>query len=256
MAELIYSQITRITQIQNKKNRESTFRHSGSMGGGLCFEANEIQLENDSARTQAGIMKSEFSGSFAAMVKKYFLSFLAVILFEAGCSTEPAKRDDAGLATVSALVVALPLIPFVLPYSAIEQAKDRKKDEALYRQLDPVYQKRIEMINARSPKADADEAYKENAIAFLPTIPNGDIYCGLDKSEYDAKEGQQNQQRINSSRLLTYLQTLLSDAPLQAQVRIWNQQYHDFLQTRWNYEKAFNLEMNRLIQDAKSPDAK
>jgi hypothetical protein len=119
-------QITRITRIQNKKIREPTFQHSGSIGGSLCFEVNEIPLENDSARTQAGILKSEYSGNFAAIIKKYLLSFLAVILFEAGCSTEAAKQDAAGLATVSALVVALPLLPFALPYSAIEQAKDRK----------------------------------------------------------------------------------------------------------------------------------
>lgn len=201
-------------------------------------------------------MKAECLSKLASAVTKCPLVLLAILLSEAGCKTEEAKQEAAGLTTVSALVVAMPLIPFALPISAIEQAKDRKKDEALYKQLDPVYQKRIEMIKARSPEADADTAYKENAVAFLPTVTNGNIYCGLEQTKYNIEDGRQNQQRIGASTFLTYLQTLLSDDPLQAQVRVWNQQFRDFLQTRWNYEKAFNLEMNRLVQNAKPHGAK
>ncbi len=202
-------------------------------------------------------MKRDWPRGFAMkMSKKHLSAFLAAIIFATGCSTESANQNLGGIATVSALVVALPLIPFALPISAIEQNKDRKSDEALYAKLDPVYQKRIEMIEARSPKADAEKSWNEGTSAFLPSLPNGNYYGGLETTGYNLKNGEENAKEIAANKLLTYLQTLLSDDPLQQQVQNWNDTYKEFLHARWDYEKAFNLEMYQRIQSAKATDGK
>jgi hypothetical protein len=177
--------------------------------------------------------------------KQYLSAFLVTILFAPGCSTKSVSENLGGVATVSALVVALPLIPFALPYSAIEQTNERKNDKALHAKLDPVYEKRIEMIKARSPKADADEAWNENARAFLPVFTREKFYPGLESAPFD------------SNKLLTYLQTLLNDDPLEQQVHFWNDTISEFHQTRFDYEKEFNLEMYQKIQASKAnADAK
>jgi hypothetical protein len=196
-------------------------------------------------------MKRDWLHVFSTMNKKYLTGFLATIVFVAGCSTESLNQNLGGVATASALVIALPLIPFALPFSVIEQSKERKKDEALYAKLDPVYQKRIEMIKARSPRADAEQAWNEKMPVFLPTTHGGDNYWGLGTTEYNLKNGEENQKQIDANKFLTYLQTLLSDDPLQQQVQIWNKKYLNFLDARLNYEKAFNLEIYQKIQDSK-----
>jgi hypothetical protein len=195
------------------------------------------------------------------MIKKHLSVFLATIIFVTGCSTDSTshKLGDSGVLDVSALMVALPLtplIPFTAGYRAIEDSKDRKNDEALYEKLDPVYQKRIEMIKARSPKADAEEAWNEGATAFLPSMPNGSWYPGLESTEYHLKNREENQKQIATNKFLTYLQTLLSDDPLQREVRNWNEIFKEFLHVRWDYEKAFNLEIYQKIQNSKASNTK
>jgi hypothetical protein len=187
--------------------------------------------------------------------KQYLSAFLATILIVAGCSTESEKQNFAGVATATGLVVAtplvIPLIPFTTGYNAIEDSKERKNDAILYEKLDPVYQKRIEMINARSPKADAQEAWNEGATAFLPSMPKGSYYLGLEATEYNLKNGEENRQQIATNKFLTYLQTLLSDDPLQQQAQTFDKRYVEFLHVRWDYEKAFNLEIYQKIQNSK-----
>jgi hypothetical protein len=189
--------------------------------------------------------------------KQYLSAFLATILFAPGCSTKTVNENLGGVATVSAVVVALPLIPFTLPFSAIQQNNERKNDKALYEKLDPVYEKRIEMIKARSPKADADEAWNQNARAFLPVFAGEKFYPGLESAAFDSRSGAENQTQIDSNKLLTYLQTLLSNDPLEQQVHFWNDIISEFHQTRFDYEKEFNLEMYQKIQASKAnADAK
>jgi hypothetical protein len=191
------------------------------------------------------------------MKKKHLSVFLATITFVTGCSTDSTshKLADSGVLDVSALIVALPLtplIPFTTGYRAIEDSNERKRDESLYEKLDPVYQKRIEMIKARSPKADAEETWKEGATAFLPSMPNGSWYPGLESTEYHLKNREENWQQITTNKFLTYLQTLLSDDPLQRQVHNhYSEKYREFLHVRWDYKKAFNLEVYQKIQNSK-----
>jgi hypothetical protein len=184
--------------------------------------------------------------------KQYLSAFHATILFAPGCSTKSVNENLGGVATVSTLVVGLPLIPFALPFSAIEQNNERKNDNALYEKLGPIYEKRIETIKARSPKVDANEAWNENARAFLPVFAGEKFYPGLESAPFDSRSGEENQKQIDSNKLLTYLQTLLSDDPLEKQVHFWNDIVSEFHQARFDYEKEFNLEMYQKIQASKA----
>ncbi len=172
----------------------------------------------------------------------------------AGCSTQQANQELSGIATVSSLAIALPLTPLMIPYAVVDYAKYRKEtnsDKAIYEKLDPVYQERIQMIKARSPKADADKAWDEKATAFL----GGDYHNGLEGTEFCAT-GEDNRKQIAANEFLAALQALLSDDPLQRQVHHWNKKYIEFEQTAWAYEKSFNLEMYQQIKNSKLTGAK
>lgn len=203
-------------------------------------------------------MKRDFLSGFTKLLKGFTSAFLAALILTAGCSTSN-NRDDSGLLTASALLVALPLmplIPFTAGYQAIEDSEERKQDAAIYKHLDPVYQKRIEMIKARSPKTDAEAAWNEGAVAFLPSLPQGNYYAGLEATEYNMKNGEENREKIDANKFLMYLQTLLSDDPLQEQAHNWSETYKKFLHVRWDYEKEFNLEMSQLIQKTEAAGSK
>ena len=177
---------------------------------------------------------------------------LILALAASGCGSDPETRRETlgGLATTSALVAAMPLmplIPFTAGYTAISESKERKSDKLLYQQLDPVYQKRIEMIQARSPEADAATAWAQGSRAYLPSVPNVGYYPGLDPSVYHFGRIEGNQEQIDHSEFLTYLQTLMTDDPLQAQVHSFNDTFNKFLSTRHAYQEAFNREMFRRM---------
>ncbi len=177
------------------------------------------------------------------------LMFALLLGPTSGCSTKGTSNEDStGLVTVSALIVALPLIPFALPYSIGHEISEHHSDKVLYQHLDPVYKERIKMIQARSPKADAEQAWGDKTAVFLPTTHGGDNYLGLEGTKYSSRNGGENQMLINDSPFLVYLQTHLSDDPLQTQVHNWNKIYTDFLDARWAYERTFNSEILRLIQ--------
>ena len=142
----------------------------------------------------------------------------------------------------------MPLIPFTATYGMIADAKDRKSHKILYEKLDPVYEKRIAMVKARSPKADVEEVWNQGARAFLPFDPNGKYYLGLESTEYNLKNGEENQRQINENKLLTYLQTLLTDDPLQKQAKAFSKTYGEFTNVRAEYRKSFNREMYQRIK--------
>ena len=182
---------------------------------------------------------------------------LIILFIASGCSSDPQARQATlgGVATVSAIGAATafaPIIPFTLGYNAIEESKERKSDKLLYQQLDPVYEKRIEMIKARSPEADVAVVWKEGARAFLPFDTNSLYHSGIDPGD-DQKDLIGFQQQTNQSPLFTYLNTLLSTDPLQKEVKIANQPYNDFLHTRGEYEAIFNREMYGRIRAEKRP---
>jgi hypothetical protein len=188
------------------------------------------------------------------MSRQRGLIFFITLLIASGCSTESRKETLGGVATVSAIgaaAVLMPVIPFTLGYNVIEAGKERRSDKQLYKQLDPVYKKRIEMIKERSPKADVAVVWSEGARAFLPLETNAIYHPGLGPEEYrlDLVE---LKQETNQSPLFTYLQTLLETDPLQKEVKVWNQTFTDFLHARGEYEAAFNQEMYRRMKAEKT----
>jgi len=189
------------------------------------------------------------------MWRRKGLGFLIMLLIASGCRTESRKETLGGLSTLSAIgtagVLAPAVIPFTLGYNAIEESKERKNDKLLYKQLDPVYEQRIEMIKARSPEADVAVVWNEGARAFLPFDTNALYHPGIDPGvDQSALIG--FQQQTNQSPLFTYLETLLSFDPLQKEVKVWNQPIRDFIHTRGEYEAVFNQEMYKRIKAAKS----
>ena len=181
---------------------------------------------------------------------------LFILLIASGCRTDSEARKEAlgGATTISAIgaaAVLMPIIPFTAGYSAISESNERKRDKLLYEKLDPVYEQRIEMIQARSPQADVAIVWDEGTRAFLPTDMNI-AYCpGIDSDEY--RPGLiVLQLQTNQSPLFTYLQTLLEDDPLQKEVSRFNQPIRDFIHTRGEYEAAFNREMHKKFQAAKA----
>jgi hypothetical protein len=212
---------------------------------------------------KVGNMKSDWRQRFQlryCLIKtKKHLSMFVVLLFVAGCSTDSINQELGGVATVSALTVALPLIPFAGAYHAIsgDIRKEKEKERIIQEKLNPIYQKRIEMVKARLPKADADQVWKDGVTAFLSAAGrDGGIYPGLESTEFNLKDHEENQRRIDSSNFLTYLQTLLSDDPLQQQARTFSRKHNEFFDVCLNYEESFNREMYQRIQNSKSSSAK
>lgn len=193
------------------------------------------------------------------MLRLKGLVTLIVLVIASGCSTESRKETLGGLSTLSAIgtaaVLAPAVIPFTLPYNIVEENKERKSDKLLYQQLDPVYKQRIEMIKARSPEADVAVAWNEGARAFLPFDTNALYHPGLDPGT-DQLELISFQQQTNQSPLFTYLNTLLTDDPLQKEIKVWNQPIRDFIHTRGEYEAVFNREMYERIKATKSVPGK
>jgi hypothetical protein len=128
-------------------------------------------------------------------------------------------------------------------------------DDLLYQKLDPIYQARMKMIKARSPKADAATAWKQGAKAVLPSKRGVPYYPGLPPESYGMQLIPGNQEQIDKSDFLTHLQTLLDDDPAQDQAQSLSPTYRAFLRTRGEYEQLFNREMVQKMRAAGAASA-
>ena len=185
------------------------------------------------------------------------------------CSTG-AKREfvDAGggLATVSALVVALPLIPVagvvgLASLAGPEAKRERAAARELQTLLDPVYEKRTVMIRQRNPVLDVRDAIKIGPVGFLPESQYGVTFPGLKPIEHrsDFKFGQDNYAVVQGNEVARYLDELLGRDPLHRQhfrVNYSSAIYRTFKRASNEYRAAFNLEVLRLGAAASLPPAK
>jgi hypothetical protein len=183
---------------------------------------------------------------------------LSVLLSLPACkSSERVKQETVGLATVSAMAVALPLIPFAMPYGAITSAREEKQKRKLEEVLDPVYEQRRGMVTARDPVADAAQAWTNGARAFLPSLPRANIFPGLENTEFHLKQGNfasENYARIMESEFLRYLETLMGQDPVHVQnsnVLYFSATYKQFLKVTWDYRERFNRETHARQTAAK-----
>jgi hypothetical protein len=174
----------------------------------------------------------------------------ALIALVPSCATsnQSAAFRSADIATTTALLVALPLVPVALPISAARELSERKAEKRLQHVLDPVYESRITLIQQRDPIADATEAWLSGARAFLPSGPNGNIFPGLENTEFYLKKGFgfENYERLQQNEFLRYLETLMGKDPVHVQnsnVQYFSETYKRFIDVCWKYREAFNKEI-------------
>jgi hypothetical protein len=169
------------------------------------------------------------------------------------CASNPSQRRDeaAALATTSAMVAALPLIPVAALFRIVSGSEEKWKAKAEERRrvFDPLYRQRIEMIQARDPIADAQRALQSGSVAFLPSMPSGALYPGLEKTEFHLQDRDANLSAISQSELLRYLVDLMDRDKEHASgdgVFYTSEVWNAFLKVGWSYKARFNTEVYRL----------
>jgi hypothetical protein len=172
----------------------------------------------------------------------------------AGCSSTDVKQTAGGVATVSALVVALPLVPVAEGYHFLsgDIRELKAKVAALKVKLDPVYEERLRMIEARDPVADARSVVSEGCELLLPSIPDGRVFPGY----FDPRMGvpaSSASTPVVSPKSPTYrfLEELMDKDKLHTEsehqgVSYSGKAYTAFLKAGWRYKERFNREIVRL----------
>ncbi len=178
-------------------------------------------------------------------MRKILVCMLMLLLCQA-CT----KRELGGVATVSALLLAVPLVPFAEAYHVVNDTKGKaKQQQEIWRaQFDPVYAKRAELIALRDPKNDADYYYASGSIIFFPSMPTSEIYPGLSHTETKINT-QLNQARIAQDETLSALQQLLSEDPLHTKTAGWkytSDTLDRFEKLSRQYKTQFNVRMAEL----------
>jgi hypothetical protein len=177
--------------------------------------------------------------------------FLAVSALSA-CTANDVKQTEGALVTTSALLVALPLIPFAEAYHALNDTngKARANGELWRKTFEPIYSERTALIKKRDPAADAQTAAAQKHIAFLPSIPGAGFYPGVEQ-EAPNTDRSSNTKTIQNSDFLSYLQTLMDDDPKDKNekeigYRSGSAVYKEFQAASWRYKFAFNRETAAL----------
>jgi len=176
-----------------------------------------------------------------------FLYFFIVVLCLGGCAS---KQDLGAIATVSAIAVAVPLMPLAETYHVINDTKGKaKKQREIWRkQFDPIYKKKLETLLSRNPIADAIQNYNENKIVFIPGKSNNDLYVGL-RSGNEPIQGKLNRDIIDNDEFLTSIHNLLSNDPTherEAGYKYNSEIYDCFSIKVFDYKAEFNTKMSEL----------
>lgn len=171
-----------------------------------------------------------------------------------GCSSTDVKQTAGGVATVSALVVALPLVPVAEGYHFFsgDIRELKAKVAALKVKLDPVYDERLRMIEARDPAADARTVIGEGCDLLLPSVPDGVVFPGY----FDPRVGvppSSASKPVASSKSPTYrfLEELMDKDKLHIEseqhgVSYSGKAYTAFLRAGWSYMERFNRKIVSL----------
>jgi len=184
---------------------------------------------------------------------------LAILVLTAGCKNFEGGSDLAGVATASALVVALPLVPLAETYHIINQTgkKQKKERDHLMSVFDPVYAERTRLILERSPVDDASVLIDQNIIVYFPSQlgnnPNFDLYTvypgvlGLEDDLIEDIDDGANHERIMSNELSSYLWNLMSEDPshesleTKSGIPYFSNTFKAFINARFDYMEKFNL---------------
>lgn len=173
--------------------------------------------------------------------------FFLICPLLAGCV---AKQDLGGLATVSALIVAVPLVPVAEAYHVINdtEGKASAQQQQWRASFDPVYQKRIAIIDNLDPRADAERKFAANTLGFFPIERDSKFLIGMNWGKNDV-DGVANQQIIDSDEELTNLQQLFADDPTHQKVagHRYNSPIYDcFVAKAFTYRKVYNQRLSEL----------
>jgi hypothetical protein len=194
---------------------------------------------------------------------KHIKAIIPLALLLSGCASDPQEREQqlGGLATVSALVVALPLIPFTESYHALNQTEKKLREKREYWEsvFDPVYAERIEIIDSRSPEQDAELVFSQGTEVYFPSLLNkvtrfdlGALYPGVENIWNEDPDKKMNYERSQANELTQYMWTLMSEDPshLKAEheddVTYFSEVWKRFISSRFTYMERFNLTMHQL----------
>ncbi|ASF17037.1 hypothetical protein K5M76_17880 [Shewanella xiamenensis] len=178
--------------------------------------------------------------------------------FLASCASNDGRHNEtlSGLATVSALLVAVPLVPFAEAYHIINdtEGKNRERARLLAEKYDPVYNERISIIEQRSAESDARNLINAGVVALLPSVPGVKIYPGLLPKQSEQIDHSSNSKSIEANELLAYLSSLMDQDPShkQAGPYYFGEPYKKFISTGWAYKEAFNHIMLQQLNISKS----
>lgn len=187
-----------------------------------------------------------------------------LLLLFAGCASNPAEREQqlGGLATTSALVIALPLIPFAETYHILNQTEKKLRKEKEYWEsvFDPIYTERIKLIKERSPEYDAEiiftkgtEVYFPSLLREIPQFNLGALYPGVEQLWSEDPDKKLNYERARSDELANHMWILMSDDPMHIKAKkefkiiYFSRVYQNFIQLRLRYKERFNLTMYKLF---------
>ena len=179
---------------------------------------------------------------------------LAVAVLASGCAGDAKGGGGAaGLATASALVVALPLIPFANAYHAVsgDVRKDAERLQQMNQELDPIYEKRIAIIETLNPREGAERVHGEGVEAYLPQQSDMQIYPGLKNT--DVIDSKSNANKVLGNAFLKYLQTLMDDDPIQKSEKYssyYSPTFRQFRHLGYQYKASFNLRIKELSHGA------
>jgi hypothetical protein len=188
----------------------------------------------------------------------FFLGAISALGY-VGCSSQGA----GGLATTSALLVALPLLPAAEAYHAIsgDIDKDKQRGVELASQLRPVYFERTKLTERRKPVEDAEKLISRGIIFIMPMdFPRKNsfnMYPGMPSGwikDIPPLYAEETIEVIAKDHLALYLMTITSDDPRHDTSVIYafsqDKVYRKFWQSRHLYKERFNKTMATKLKDA------
>ena len=154
----------------------------------------------------------------------YFLNGGAILwmlslVFIPGCSHTDVKNTAQGIVLVPAFVVA---VPTAAAYGAYREVSGTEKRDELKRKqvnaelcarFDPIYEKRIAVIEAHDPIKDADAVYFSGTTAFLSGSSGWDDFCGLIPTWNNPDVPSNNWVKIRENPITNDMQALLCEGP-------------------------------------------
>ncbi|WP_152486804.1 hypothetical protein [Halopseudomonas pelagia] len=206
-----------------------------------------------------GAKSAPGGGGFAKRqmaMNRAIVIFISLVL--ASCSSNKKEQNEtlSALSTVSPVLASVPLVFFAEAHNIINDTEGKNKEIArlLAEKFDPVYNERINIIEARTPEADAVSLIDQGVFVFLPSVPGVKIYPGLLPKQAEDIDGYSNSEAINTNELPTYLSALMSQDPAHKELgrHYFGEPYRQFISTGWAYKKVFNSFMYSALNTKQS----